>query len=218
MIPKIIWQTHNYKYDELPSHLIKYTKNWQNLNPGWTYNYVDHEQRSLFVKKYLPDIHEKYYLNCEPMYQADIWRYAVIYKYGGVYADMDSYCIKPLDYMLEGYSGQDIIFTLPQQDGTINNANFAAVKQSISIKQTIELIMEKSAVKPNENLRTLDSFSEIMNKKDAKIWFDAASHSQAYKEDFFELDIDYYGKTMSYRDYLKNILKLKETHYKLCIN
>jgi mannosyltransferase OCH1-like enzyme len=222
MIPKIIWQTHNYRYEDLPVHILKCSKTWQNLNPSWRYNYFSHEDRHDFVKSEIPELYDEY-LKLAPMYQADLWRYVVIYKYGGVYADMDSICYKPLDYMLSKYSGQDVVCVKPaMQGGKINNANFAASRKSDSIKNVIDLIRrykENTRFK-DEPLRHLvwEAFNQTMKQKTHEMWFDAEMHSQDFKSSFPEFDVDYCGEIMNYRDYLQNILKLKGEKYNSSVN
>lgn len=214
MIPKIIWQTHNYLYEDLPDHILRSAKTWQNLNPGWKYNYVNHIDREKFVKEEIPDLY-KYYMMFGSeehfMHQADLWRYAVIYKYGGVYSDMDSVCRKPLDYMLDQYSGEDIVFTKPQANGTVNNANFAAVPKSKTIGKIIQDIRDNEQT--IENITVWTIFSNTAMSKKANFYFDADSHSKDLKKYFTMHDIDYYGEKMPYNDYLKNILKLDEQEF-----
>lgn len=210
MIPKIIWQTHNYKYEDLPSHLSKCTKTWQNLNPGWRYIYQDDSQREDFIKKEIPQLYEKY-LKLEPMYQADLWRYTVVYKYGGVYADMDSVCFKPLDYMLRNYSGEDVICVRPfDKDGGINNAHFAAVKKSENLKKVLEYILDQEDRRFVQGL-VWEAFSSTMKAKSHKMWFTSEIHSSDYKHYFKDYGINYYGQDMQYSEYLRDILKFKES-------
>jgi mannosyltransferase OCH1-like enzyme len=49
-VPKIIWQTHESKYNDLLPFQKDITNTWKNLNPGWEYRYINAEQRSLEVK------------------------------------------------------------------------------------------------------------------------------------------------------------------------
>lgn len=114
-IPKIIWQTHNYEFEDLPDHFKKTAQTWKNLNPGWDYRYVSHTEREKTIKK--NSIFWKYYHTQRPICQADMWRYLVTYEYGGVWADMDSICVKPIDYLLESviHNSKDYeIFVVPQ--------------------------------------------------------------------------------------------------------
>ena len=49
MIPKIIWQTYECPYDELPQYAKDCTKTWIDKNPTWEYRYVDAQEREKFV-------------------------------------------------------------------------------------------------------------------------------------------------------------------------
>lgn len=97
-VPKIIWQTHNYILEDLPENFKKTAATWKTLNPDWEYRYVDHIQREEIIKQ--NPIFWKYYHTQNPPCQADMWRYLITYKYGGVYADMDSICTIPIDSVL----------------------------------------------------------------------------------------------------------------------
>jgi mannosyltransferase OCH1-like enzyme len=96
MIPKIIWQTHENRYEDLEPFQKNIINTWKNLNPGWKHNYVDAEQRSRDVKEYDENLHT-YYLASGKLHQSDIWRLVVTYNHGGFYADMDSICIETIE-------------------------------------------------------------------------------------------------------------------------
>jgi mannosyltransferase OCH1-like enzyme len=131
-VPKIIWQTHNYFYEELPEYLKKVTRTWINLNPTWEYKYVNHIDRAEFVKTEDPILYT-HYDKLAPIVQADIWRYLVTYKYGGAYADMDSVCKVPLDYMLDTLKCDHDLLAASQNGISpfdYNNCNFVVGKQS----------------------------------------------------------------------------------------
>ena len=205
MIPKIIWQTHNYKHDYLPIHISKIANTWKNLNPGWEYRYFDYEQRQQFVKDECPEIFESYKKIWQPMYEADIWRYLIVHKYGGVYADMDSLCVKPLDYMLESYNGEDLIRSRQWQSwpawdyGLVNNANFAAVKESKTLKKIIDFLLLNQS-------NGLEAITWVAFSKEAKklkgLIFDAEFHAQEFKHNFYDYEINYYGQFMKYSHFL----------------
>lgn len=206
MIPKIIWQTHNYEYEDLPFPFNKNSKTWQLLNLNWEYKYVSKEERDDFVKSELPEIYQSYMNMNKEMYKADVWRYIALYKNGGVYADMDSICVEPLDYMLENYNGEDLIPTKPWNNwpqwdhGLINNANFAAVKNSTTLKNILNFLV-KNHNTVFEHL-TWPIFSKEAKKING-IKFTAAFHGQELKKDFYNYDIDYYGEIIKYSHFLE---------------
>lgn len=199
--PKIIWQTHNYRQEWLPEYLSNVAATWVNLNPGWEYRYVNQVEREEVVSKY-PEIYEAYrYLL--PMLQADVWRYIVTYEYGGCYADMDSLCVMPLDYMLEGIADDIEIVVVPENKGIGNNANFIIKPQSSVMKN----IIDQMAASPRTSaIPTHPMFNEnVYQYKNTSKTFNAASHSKDYKHSFplKKVNIDYYGHNLNYVDFCK---------------
>jgi len=217
MIPKIIWQTHNYLYDSLPENFAKSTRTWKYLNPTWEYKYVTSDERDIFVQQELPDIYQ-IYKKTDPVFQSDLWRYLVVYKYGGVYADMDSICIKPLDYMLKDYNGESLIHLKPygsssHQVGLINNSHFAAVKNCKILKDIItlnELFVKYNKTRAKLESLTWTSYAAMLDiqKQNNTIFFDAELHSHELKKYFFDFRVDYYGETIKYSEFLKEKIVL----------
>jgi hypothetical protein len=89
MIPKIIWQTHESTYDELPDLYKANSQTYKDLD-GWEYRYHSNADREIFIAEHFPQYLYLYSHIGPGMYRADFWRYLVLYKYGGFYADMDS--------------------------------------------------------------------------------------------------------------------------------
>lgn len=151
MIPKIIWQTHEWEYELLPDHIKKVAENWQKLNPGYEYRYHSSKQREAEIEKF-DRLLLQYHKLARPGVQSDIWRAIVIYKYGGYYADMDSICISPIDYVLQQhYTGKGIITRapggIPRSDGGIDleleSSNFGSIPQHQAFADIISALKEK---------------------------------------------------------------------------
>ena len=97
VIPKIIWQTHEYEYDNLPS-IYQYTSSiWKEKSDGWEYRYVSAAERRLFIEQYFPQYLYLYDYIGPGIYKADFWRYLILYQFGGIYADLDSVLELQLD-------------------------------------------------------------------------------------------------------------------------
>jgi mannosyltransferase OCH1-like enzyme len=218
VIPKIIWQTHENKYEDLLPFQKNVTNTWKNLNPGWEYSYVSAEERSKEVQEYDDFLYECY-KQCSGINQAEIWRIVVLYKYGGFYADMDSVCTMPLDSVIsQNYNNKEIICSPPGfqiGSGYINDSNFAAVKNSKMIK----LIINKAIVECENIIRNkkFDSFLHpgslvlvnffdvvIKNKNNILFKNNYFSHSRDYQSTFNEsYSINYNDQIMSYSDLAK---------------
>ena len=159
MIPKIIWQTQEPEFKDLLPFQKRVIDTWINLNPGWEHRYIDAKQREQEVKEYNNTLYQAYIL-ASGVNQADIWRIIVTYKYGGVYADMDSICTLSLDNVLKKhYNNEDMISTsigfqvtsnccvidgVRNRDYVgVNCSNFATTKNSKTMKSILdEVIVE----------------------------------------------------------------------------
>src|SRR6185312_10747623 len=89
-IPKIIWQT--MKTNEVPVFMKSYADSWMQLNPEYEYRFCDDQDIVDFLKKDFPEYMQGYQNLKYGASKADLWRYLIMYKYGGVYADMDCMC------------------------------------------------------------------------------------------------------------------------------
>lgn len=97
MIPKIIWQTYELEFKDLPDYLLYNFNTWKNKNPDWDIRYFSAKDRMLFVKNnYSSDIYELYASLPISIMKKDLWQYLILNKFGGLYVDMDSVCIEAI--------------------------------------------------------------------------------------------------------------------------
>jgi hypothetical protein len=206
-VPKIIWQTHNYEFNELPHYLKKVTQNWKNLNPGWDYRYASHTQRLKEVERY-PEL-LNFYLQQTPTTQSDIWRFIVTYEHGGVYADMDSVCVKPLDYLLQGIRDCEMLVVPSDHNPGLltNTANYAIKAQSPIMANVLKYGQDNIGKIEHIQIKHpwywfIDEVTKPTN--DVCYEFTSAWHTADFKS-FFRPDfpIDDYGTTMPYDSFLK---------------
>ena len=97
-IPRMIHQT--WKTHKVPAHLEAYTHSWRKLNPGFSYKLYSDSECVEFVKTWYPQYLKLYNAMTHPVERADIFRYLIIHKYGGIYADLDAKCLLPLEPIL----------------------------------------------------------------------------------------------------------------------
>jgi mannosyltransferase OCH1-like enzyme len=93
-IPKIIWQT--METNLVPKVIGDSAISWIEKNPEYEYRFFDDKDRYKFIKKEFSHYLRAYRKIKHGAVKADLWRYLIIYKYGGVYADIDSKCIVSL--------------------------------------------------------------------------------------------------------------------------
>lgn len=98
MIPAILSQT--WKSDQFPADLARLKKGWEQRNPEFAHRFYDDQGCREVVAEAFPDFIDDYDRLPLPIMKADVFRYAVIYRDGGVYADMDMECLRPIGKIL----------------------------------------------------------------------------------------------------------------------
>lgn len=99
-IPKVIYQT--YKSNTINKDLYKNVESWINLNPSYQYEFYDDERiRQFLLREYGPKYVERFDSIKVGASKSDYFRILIIYKYGGVYADLDNKLLKPLDEIIK---------------------------------------------------------------------------------------------------------------------
>jgi mannosyltransferase OCH1-like enzyme len=99
MIPKIIHQT--WKTREIPQQWQSAVQTCKAMHPDYEYILWTHETMAEFVKREYPDFLQTYTGYKYDIQRCDAFRYLVLYKYGGIYLDMDIVCKKKLDPLLK---------------------------------------------------------------------------------------------------------------------
>jgi len=100
-IPKIIHQV--YEDPNGPSGLLKQlSESWRKFNPDWEYIFWDKPKMETLIKEDFPDFMETYKSFPHNVQRWDAIRYLILYKYGGLYVDMDYECLKPINDLLAG--------------------------------------------------------------------------------------------------------------------
>lgn len=94
VIPLIIWQT--YETEELPKNALQCQQTW--VKSGLTYNFLNDFKISRFIQiKFRKDVFNTFEKLPLGVMKADLWRYCVLYQYGGIYSDIDTILVKPVD-------------------------------------------------------------------------------------------------------------------------
>jgi len=99
MIPKIIHQT--WKTQEIPEQWQASVKSFKKIHPGYKYILWTHETMDEFVKMEYPTFYNTYTGYKYDIQRCDAFRYMVLYKYGGIYIDLDIVSKKKLDDLLQ---------------------------------------------------------------------------------------------------------------------
>lgn len=127
-IPKKIYQTNHSKnlHTDLKNNIDKI----KFLNPNWEYFFYDDKDIETFIKDNYGDIIWSYFLRIDPSYgaaKADLFRYLLIYKFGGVYLDIKSSMTTPLDDVIRN----DDTFILSYWDNLPGGKHFGLGSQDL---------------------------------------------------------------------------------------
>ncbi len=99
-ISKKIFQT--WETDLVSEDMFEAVSSWINNNPEWEYYFFDIESRRNFIKNnFAAEILNAYDALIPGAYKADLWRYCVLYIYGGVYIDIKAVSCGKLDELLD---------------------------------------------------------------------------------------------------------------------
>lgn len=92
IIPLKIYQTWCNK--QLPYHMKQNINLLKKINPEFEHFLFDDNDCQKFIKKYFrPDVLDAYDRLIPGAYKADLWRYCILYIYGGVYLDIKFNCV-----------------------------------------------------------------------------------------------------------------------------
>lgn len=91
MIPKKIFQSHkSLDYINQNDFLKKSVNSWKKFKGEFEYVFHNDKQADEFMQEHFKGmVYNTYKKLPMPVMKSDLWRYCVIYKYGGIYADTD---------------------------------------------------------------------------------------------------------------------------------
>lgn len=93
-IPRIIhqtWRSRDHPVDKGDP------QSWEKLNPGWRYMFWSDEDLRRFMATEFPDLLPLFDGYPRPVQRADLARYCLLKHFGGVYADIDTFCMASLE-------------------------------------------------------------------------------------------------------------------------
>lgn len=147
-IPKIIHQIWISEDNQVPEELRAFQESWKRFHPDWEYCLWTKDD-ILLLELYNLDLIEKAE---NPAEKADILRYEILYRFGGLYVDMDQECLQPFDvlhYMYDFYIGIQPLDTGLVQLGI---GVIGSMPKHPLLKVCIESIAQNYA---NENLKNI---------------------------------------------------------------
>lgn len=144
-IPRKIFQTHKSQdFINKNVKLLAAQKTWKKYK-NYEYYFYNDEQQDEFMKTQFTDIYDAYQKCPLIVMKSDLWRYCVIFKYGGIYADADTICYKNPICMIKN----SLFVGVPENINDLCQWVFSAPANSPLLKSVIDLSVERirSAIK-----------------------------------------------------------------------
>jgi mannosyltransferase OCH1-like enzyme len=126
--------------------LKTYRDSWKIKNPTWCHTEWTKNMCSVLVKTHFPEHLDMYNAYKWEIQRCDAVRTFILYRYGGLYADMDYYCNRPFDEALKKYTGKIYIVQTPNHTNHGSNSLMYSKKNNIFWKK---VFMEMEIVKDN---------------------------------------------------------------------
>jgi mannosyltransferase OCH1-like enzyme len=101
-IPKIIHQIWIQGKNKMPLRYRFQGQTWQKHNPSWEYCIWDDDSLKTLIHDHYRELLPVYEAYEPVVARADIGRYAVLHRFGGLYVDTDTTCVRSIDrYLVE---------------------------------------------------------------------------------------------------------------------
>ncbi len=102
-IPKIIHQIY-FDMAGPPAHLSSISQSWKEKQPEWEYRFWNKQAVEQFLESDFQEYRPLYDSFPYDVQRWDFVRYLILYRLGGLYADMDYECVESLDPLLWNHS------------------------------------------------------------------------------------------------------------------
>ncbi|KAG4084635.1 hypothetical protein H8356DRAFT_1318069 [Neocallimastix lanati (nom. inval.)] len=109
-IPKIIHQYVRSK-DSISIHTQNNINSWKSLNTDWEHKLYDYDDIKAFMETHHAKVIDLWNV-LDFNEKINMWKYAVLETYGGVYADANCFCVKPINQWIRAYDKSNILIGL----------------------------------------------------------------------------------------------------------
>jgi mannosyltransferase OCH1-like enzyme len=198
MIEKNIFQSW-YTRDLHPLIQSKINK-YIELNPSYKHHlFLDEDMDNFVNENYKGEIADSYNRLNIIVAKVDFWRYLVLYKYGGIYLDMDSSIDAPLDTLIN--ENDEAIITAEGNPGLYVQWALIFKKEHPILKNVIDRIVDNIKVNRHPNLIHQMTgptvYTEGINSIHSELFDEIIDHSAINNN----TDITYSKNDISYRIY-----------------
>lgn len=109
LIPRIVHQIWFQGQNQIPVKYLAYQKSFQTLNPDFSYMLWDASSISHLIQEKESNLYDLYDTLPMMIQKIDLGKYIILKHHGGVYADMDMECLRPLSDLLNEHPEKSLI-------------------------------------------------------------------------------------------------------------
>ncbi len=139
---KTIWQTYRSR-EALPKASLPLLDSWRDRNPDWEVVFHDDKAIRELFENHLPLYLDLFDGMPMGVMKADLWRYAVIFVHGGLYADIDTGCNMGLNQWLRHGKGGELHVACENNHPFFCQWAFAAPAGHPALLKVLELISNR---------------------------------------------------------------------------
>ena len=198
MIPKNIFQSWITK--DLHPEIQKKVDNIKSLNPEYNYQLYTDSEIDEFVNTFYPgEVSECFNRLNIPVAKVDFWRYLVLYKYGGIYVDLDSSIDISLDELIQ--ENDTAIITAETNPNTFVQWALIFDKEHPILNKVIELVLDniQNNSYPNDILQMTGP--QVYSKAIMSLHYDLFGENLNFNNIDRNTDITFSKELISYRIY-----------------
>jgi mannosyltransferase OCH1-like enzyme len=223
-IPQIIYRTGPFKFEDIPSQILDIYQKDLNNNPKYSLFYFDDVDCEHFISdNYGIDILQIYNTLIPSAFKADLFRYMILYKFGGVWMDFSMSLNYKLSDLISNFKQiyvRDRIHLLHggwQKNVSIYQGFICTIKQTDLLKMALERSL-KNVRDRNLTLSCLGVTGPIMFGmvyRDLKI--DGTKDNETMKIGFINQDVYVYQFEYEYDNVIldngKPIINIKHPNH-----
>ncbi|PHH89809.1 hypothetical protein CDD83_5215 [Cordyceps sp. RAO-2017] len=131
-VPKIFHQS--WKDTELPAKFQRWSESCRQKHKDWEWVIWTDQDNLTLVRTYFPWLEALYLAMPGEIYRADLVRAMYMYMYGGVYADLDTECLRPTEELQKRYN---VLFDGPNARPSMDTAMFGRMGDDPSFEHSI---------------------------------------------------------------------------------
>ena len=148
LIPKYLFQTYNDK-SKIPQKIFDNIKKYAS---DYNYFLYDDEKCKKFLKDYfIPEVLIRFNELKKGAHKADLWRYCILYVFGGIYLDIKTILVKPLNEIFDHKGIYDFYSSLSYIKNNIYQGILAVNNLNIIMKNSINFIIQSDIKNIDKN-------------------------------------------------------------------